>query len=155
MKKPTPDEVKKKILRYCTYQERSHYEVKNKLYGYGLFSSEVNELVSYLITEGFLSEERFARAFAGGKFRMKKWGRIKIVRELERHNLTANCIRLGLKEIEDGDYQQTLSAIIQRKAEQSADANLFIKRDKIARYTIQKGFEPELVWAEIKRQLPG
>ncbi len=80
MKKQTPEEIKKKILRYCTYQERSHKQVKDRLYAYGLYSAEVNEMLSFLITEGFLNEERYAKAFAGGKFRIKKWGRNKIIK---------------------------------------------------------------------------
>jgi regulatory protein len=155
MKKLTPEEAKKKIVRYCAYQERSHQEVKNKLYNFGLYSTEVNELVAYLITEGFLNEERFARAFAGGKFRIKKWGRLKIVRELEHHNLTANCIRIGLKEIDEQAYQHTLYELIRKKGEQLEESNRFIKRDKVARYAIQKGFEPEAVWKAIREQWPG
>src|SRR5579871_6478535 len=85
-----------KIYRYCAYQERSHREVKNKLFEYGLYSNQVDEIVSRLITEGFLNEERFAKAFAGGKFRMLKWGRIKIEQELEREGLTPRCIARGL-----------------------------------------------------------
>jgi regulatory protein len=82
MKKITPTEAKGKIQRYCAYQERSHQEVRNKLYSFGLYSDEVDNLLTDLITDGFLNEERFAKAFAGGKFRMKKWGRIKIVNAL-------------------------------------------------------------------------
>src|SRR5260370_41440437 len=72
-----------KIFRYCAYQERSHREVKNKLFEYGLRPGEVDEILSHLIIEGFLNEERYAKAFAGGKFRIMKWGKIKIQRELE------------------------------------------------------------------------
>lgn len=150
----TPEEAKQKILRYCAYQERSHQEVKNKLYTFGLFSSDVNEIISFLIMEGFLNEERFARAFAGGKFRMKSWGRLKIVRELEARGLTRNCIKLGLKEIDEHDYKASLIRLLQKKSDQILEDNPFIKRDKIARYTIQKGYEPELVWKEIKQLFP-
>jgi regulatory protein len=154
MKKHSPEEAKSKILRYCAYQERSHKEVKNKLFEFGLYSSEVDELVTYLITEGFLNEERFAKAYAGGKFRMKKWGRLKIIRELENHGLTANCIKIGLREIENSDYEETLRDVVRRKNELSEEENLFVRRDKIARYAIQKGFEPEFVWREVKQLLP-
>jgi regulatory protein len=82
-KRLTPAEAHAKIQRYCAYQERSHKEVKNKLYEYGLYPGQVDELLSQLISEGFLNEERFAKAFAGGRFRMKKWGRLKIKNELE------------------------------------------------------------------------
>lgn len=153
-KRLSPDEAKTKILRYCAYQERSHKEVKDKLYSFGLFSSDVNELIAYLITEGFLNEERFARAFAGGKFRMKKWGRLKIVRELESRGLTANCIRIGLREIDQADYEKSLHSIIQKKAEELDEVDLFARRNKIARFAMQKGYEPDLVWEKVKVLLP-
>jgi regulatory protein len=74
-----PSEVKKKIYHYCAYQERCHQEVRNKLYDLGSTTSEVEEMISHLITEGYLNEERFARAYAGGKFRLKNWGKMKII----------------------------------------------------------------------------
>jgi regulatory protein len=115
-----------------------------------LYRDEVEELLSALITEGFLNEERFAKAFAGGKFRMQRWGKIKIVNELEARGLTANCIKIGMKEIEDADYLQTLREVLERKLNQLDEENAFVKRDKLARYAIQKGFEPDLVWPEVK-----
>src|SRR5690606_30511596 len=117
-KRISPEEARKKILRYCAYQERAHQEVKDKLYSFGLYTSEVNELISYLITEGFLNEERYAKTFAGGKFRMKKWGRLKIIRELEAKGLTANCIKLGMREIDEASYLQKLNKMETKKAEQ-------------------------------------
>lgn len=149
-KKLSPTEAKQKIYRYCAYQERSHKEVRDKLYEYGLYRDEVDELLSALITEGFLNEERFAKAFAGGKFRMQRWGRIKILNELEARGLTSNCIKIGMKEIEDADYIKTLREILARKLNQLDEENAFVKRDKLARYVIQKGFEADLVWPEVK-----
>jgi regulatory protein len=151
MKKYTPTQAKEKILHYCAYQERSHYEVRNKLYEYGLYSSEVEPLLSYLITEGFLNEERFARAFIGGKFRMKKWGKIKILHELHVHNISKNCLKAGLKEITDEDYHRTLKELLAKKRDLlQGEENEFARRDKLAKYVIQKGYEPELVWKCIK-----
>jgi len=124
--------------------------VKNKLYEYGLFRNDVEELISELITDGFLNEERYAKAFAGGKFRIKQWGRIKIINELESKGLTNNCIKSGLKEIEEDVYEQTLTSLLEKKSSTIVEDNAFIKRDKLAKYAIQKGFEPELVWTTIK-----
>ena len=149
-KKLTPSEAKVSIFRYCVYQERCHQEVKNKLYEYGLRSSEVDELLTDLITEGFLNEERFARAYSGGKFRIKQWGRLKIIRELESKGLTANCIKAGLTEIGDEDYLKCLRALLGKKSALLTEQNEFARRDKLSRFAIQKGFEPDLVWSVIK-----
>lgn len=152
VKKLSPAEAKQKIYAYCAYQERSHQEVKSRLFEYGLYGSEVDELLSQLITEGFLNEERFAKAFAGGKFRIKSWGRVKIIHELEAKGLTQNCIRSGMKEIDEDEYLETLQALLQKKSEQ-IDGNAFIKRDKLAKYAIQKGFESELVWKYVREMI--
>ncbi len=154
-KRLTPQEALARMYRYCAYQERSHQEVKNKLYTFGLFKSEVDELITRLITEGFLNEERFAKAFAGGKFRMQKWGRVKIVHELEARGLTKNCIKAGLREISDDDYVNTLQDLLDKKAAQVHEEDLFVKRDQLARYAIQKGFEPDLVWQLLKQRKSG
>lgn len=153
-KRFTPTEALTKIQRYCAYQERSHKEVRNKLFEYGLFASQVDELLSRLITDGFLNEERFAKAFAGGKFRMKKWGRLKIKNELEFMGLTKNCIQRGLNEIEQADYKTTLKTLLKKKSVAVQETNLFKKRDKIARYAIGKGYEPELVWEYVRDLVP-
>lgn len=150
----TPEQAKQKALRYCAYQERSHQEVKNKLYEFGLNSSDADELLTYLITEGFLNEERYAKLFAGGKFRIKHWGRIRIVHELESKGLSKKCIQLGLKEIDEDDYQATLEKLIREKISAAPAENSFIVRDKISKSIIQKGFEPELVWKALKTLLP-
>jgi regulatory protein len=153
-KKLSPTEALAKILRYCAYQERSHQEVKSKLYSYGLRTDEVDETLTRLITEGFLNEERFAKAFAGGKFRMKKWGRVKIQHELQAQGLTKNCIQRGLKEIDNSDYSKTLVTLLKKKLSEVAEANPFKKRDKVARFAIGKGYEPEMVWEYLKDLLP-
>jgi regulatory protein len=150
----TVEQAKQKALRYCAYQERSHREVKNKLYELGLNSSDADELLTWLITEGFLNEERYAKLFAGGKFRIKQWGRIKIIHALEGKGVSKNCIRIGLKEIEEDDYQQTLEKLVAEKTSELQGENTFIVRDKISKFLIQKGYEPELVWGTLKKLLP-
>jgi regulatory protein len=146
----TFEQAKQKALRYCAYQERSHQEVKNKLYDLGLYTSQVDELLVYLITEGFLNEERYAKLFAGGKFRIKQWGRIKIVHALESKGLSTPCIRIGLKEIDPDDYEQTLEKLLATKIAELPEDNAFVVRDKVSKYVIQKGYEPELVWKKLK-----
>lgn len=149
-KKLSLDDVRKKIYHYCAYQERSHQEVKTKLYSLELSSDQIDEMISHLITDGYLNEERFAKAFAGGKFRLKNWGRIKITGALEAKGLTRNCIRIGLQEIDEGDYRNTIKSLILKKADQEEEKNIYIRREKLANYIIQKGFEPELVWEIVK-----
>jgi len=142
-------EALNKIFRYCAYQERSHQEVKNKLYEYGLRTAEVDEVLSHLITEGFLNEERYAKAFAGGKFRMMKWGKLKIQRELESSGVSPRNIARGLGEIGVSEYAKTLLSLVKKKSSLLTEENTFKKKNSVARFVIGKGYEPELVWETI------
>ena len=146
----SPKEALVKIQHYCAYQERSHKEVKNKLFEYGLYASEVDEILAQVITDGFLNEERFAKAFAGGKFRIKKWGRLKIKQELEMLGLTSRCVASGLKEIDASDYKKALKALIRKKASQITEKNEFKRKSLVARFVIGKGYESEIVWEMVK-----
>jgi len=150
----TPTEAYNRIQRYCAYQERSHVQVKRRLFNYGLRTEDVEQLVSQLITDGFLNEERFAKAFAGGKFRMKKWGRNKIEHQLKSQGLSKRCIATGLKEIDSADYKKTLTALLKKKISEIKEKNIFALRHKVARYGIGKGYEPELVWQQLENLVP-
>src|SRR6476661_294647 len=103
-KRLTKGDALKKIKSFCSYQERSHKEVKDKLYSYGLYKVETEEIISTLIEENYLNEERFAKQFAGGKFRMKQWGRKKIIYELQQKQVNKVNIKTALKEIDEEQY---------------------------------------------------
>lgn len=144
-------EVYQKISSWCAYQERSHSEVRHKLYGYKLKNDLIDEIIFRLIQDNFLNEERFAKAYAGGKFRIKKWGKIKIRLGLKEKDVSENCIKLAMNEIEPDDYLETIQTLIEKKKnELYKESNEFVRNRKIAEYMIRKGFEPELVWEEIK-----
>ena len=100
----TPQQALPKIKQFCAYQERCHSEIKEKLYGYGLSLNDAEEIISKLVEENFLNEERFAIHFAGGKFRIKQWGRIKIKYELKKKNVSDYCIKKALAAINMSDY---------------------------------------------------
>ncbi len=139
-------EAKLKVADYCAYQERSQQEVRDKLYSYGLHYNDVEELISELITENFINEERFARAYVGGKFRMKKWGRLKILQGLKQHRISDYCIKKGMLEIPESDYFDTMESLIIKKRNSLTTDNEFVENNKIASYLHQKGFEVNLIW---------
>ena len=135
-----------KIKYYCSYQERSHYQVKEKLYSFGLYKYEVEAILSQLIEENYLNEERYAIAFAGGKFRIKQWGRVKIKYELKQNNVSEYCIKSALKSIDENEYKKTLHELFETKIKTlRAEKNIFVKKQKVYAYLMQKGFEPALI----------
>lgn len=142
----TPQQAHQKIKHFCAYQERCHSEVKEKLYGYGLRKQEVEQILSQLIEEDYLNEERFAEQFAGGRFRMKKWGRVKIRYELKQRQVSEYCIRKGMKVIDEEDYYNTLQQLFELKSrELRGEKNQFIRKRKLQDYLLQKGYETEYI----------
>lgn len=138
-------EALKKICRWCAYQERSHQETRDKLYDYGLHQNEVEQLIVKLIEEGFLNEERFAIAFAGGKFRMLGWGRDKIRIHLKQKRVSDYCIRKALSLIDDRDYIKSLQNIIEKRKPLLKKGDKRQQYYQLMRYALSRGFEHELV----------
>ena len=142
----TPEQAVPKIKQYCAYQERCHAEVRDKLYSFGLHKNEVEEIISTLITENYLNEERFAIHFAGGKFRMKQWGKIKIKQALKFKQVSDYCIRKALKEIDTHEYEKTFQKLVQQKLQTlKSEKNIFIKKRKLQDFLLQKGFETNMI----------
>ncbi len=139
-------EAQLKAADFCAYQERSQQEVRDKLYTYGLYPDEVEEVLSRLIVDGFLNEERFAIAYAGGKFRVKAWGRKKIIQGLKQHKVSAYCTQKGLDSIDEQEYRDKLCALVQKKIPPSIPKDTYKLQHKIARYLFGKGYEQELIW---------
>ncbi|MFT7031819.1 MAG: regulatory protein [Cyclobacteriaceae bacterium] len=146
-------EAKLKLARYCAYQERSQKEARKKLYELGVYGDDTEEVIVELIADNFINEERFAKAYIGGKFRAKRWGRNKILFAIKQHDISDYCIRSGMKEIDEDDYRNTLEHLIESKNETLQEENLFIKRNKISKTLIAKGFESELVWQYLKENI--
>jgi regulatory protein len=132
------EQAVQKIKHYCAYQERCHSEVEDKLFQLGVRSRDHDAILAQLIEENYLNEERFAIAFAGGRFRLKKWGRIKIRHELKKRKVSEYCIKKALGQIDEEEYQKTLKKLAGQK--------------KSAELLIRKGYEPELVYLLLKEQ---
>jgi regulatory protein len=142
----TPLQALPKAKHYCAYQERCHSEVKEKLYGFGLNSKEVDEIISTLIAENYINEERFAIQFAGGHFRSKKWGRVKIGHALKQKQVSAYCIKKALKQIDEEEYLKVLQQHFDAKLKTlKSEKNIFIKKRKLQIHLMQKGFETDLI----------
>ena len=137
---------KASIIHYCNFQERCHFEVKNKLYELGCKTQEVNELIAYLIEQNLLNEERYARSIARGKFRMKQWGRNKIIQQLKLHHVSDYCIRKAMTEIDEEEYENTLLKTAEKKwQELRTERNSRIKQAKLFRFLLQRGFETSII----------
>jgi regulatory protein len=139
-----------KAEHYCAYQERSQYEIRNKLYEWGLKTAEVEELISELIVTNFLNEERFAKVYVSGKFNIKKWGKIKIKQSLKIKQVPDKMITKALNTIDSGDYMQTLLELAEKKAKLITESDAYKKKYKLITYLMGKGFENNLISEVLK-----
>ena len=147
----TPQQALPKAKHYCAYQERCHSEVKDKLYGFGLNKAEVEEMLSTLIEENYLNEERFAIMYASGHFRIKHWGRVKIKYELKKKMISPYCIKKALEGIDENAYLATLEKMAEQKLKTlKSEKNQFIKKKKLQDHLLMKGFESDLIRTILK-----
>jgi regulatory protein len=146
----TKEQALQKARHYCAYQERCHREVKEKLYSFGLYKKDVEDALSTLIEENYLNEERFAIQFAGGHFRMKQWGRVKIRYELKQKQVGEYCIKKAMAAIDEDDYARTLEKLATDKWETLKGETGYARRGKLQDHLIRKGYEQTLVHQVIK-----
>ena len=144
-KQITKEQALQKLKHYCAYQERCHSEVKEKLYNLGAWKKDHDEIIATLIEENYLNEERFAVAFAGGKFRVKQWGRVKIKYELKQKQLSEYCIKKSLKQIDEEEYIKVLNKLAKDKYTSLKSEQYLIRKKKTMDYLITKGFEMDLI----------
>lgn len=144
-KQLTKEQALQKLKHYCAYQERCHSEVKEKLYSLGVWKKDHDEIIAALIEENYLNEERFALAFAGGKWRIKQWGRVKIKYELKQKQVSDYSIKKALKQIDEEEYIKLLNKLAKEKYAALKSEQYLVRKKKTMDYLIGRGFEIELV----------
>lgn len=150
----TVEEAKRKLERFCVYQERCHKEVIAKLRDLNMIPAAIDQIVSHLIQNNFLNETRFAQSFARGKFNQKKWGKLRIVNELKKRNITEYNIKKALQEIPDEAYYNTFETLAEKRLHQLKDeTNIQVKRKKFASYLLYRGWESDLVWEAVGQKI--
>lgn len=142
----TVDEALQKLMHFCSYRDRSQKEVEDKLDQMHMIPQAKENIIIRLMKDDLLNEERFARSFVRGKFRIKKWGRVKIIQELKKREISQPIIKLGLTEIDESYYRKTLFEIAEKKFEKINESNPFKKKKTLADHLLRKGYESGLVF---------
>lgn len=143
-------ELKQKAERFCAYQERCHKDVSQKLYELGATSVETNEILAYLIENNFLNEERFAQSFARGKFRIKKYGKLRIINELKLRNISKYNIEKALQEISDEEYEAVFAELSEKAWHSITEKNKLKKKKKFCDFLFRKGYESQRIYMALK-----
>ena len=140
------NEAKKKLENFCSYQERCHKEVEEKLRALGMIQSASQEIISQLIQEDYLNETRFAKSFARGKFRIKNWGRNRILRELKSRNITDYNIKMGMQEFTDIEYEESFYNLFEKRKKSVEHLPIEQQKKKIFSYLSYRGWEHEKIY---------
>lgn len=147
----TLDEAKRKLERYCAYQDRCHKEVGQKLRDMRMIPEAIDVVIGHLLEHNFLNEERFAKAFARGKFRHKSWGRVRITRELKQRGISAYNLKTALLEIDSEEYERVFDTLSRKRYTQlSSEKDTYRKRKKLADYLLYRGWEEDLVYGKVR-----
>ena len=148
----TREQAIQKLRQYCGYQERSHNDVRERLFNLGVTMSWHDEIIATLVTDNYLNEERFAIQFAGGKFRINQWGREKIKQELKRKQVSDFCLKKALNQIDDNEYSAVLQRLADKKYESLEKEEEAVRKQKTINYLLQKGYEADLVFKLVRKK---
>lgn len=147
----TVKEATQKLMRYCIYRERCHKEVEQKLSTFQLTPHEQQEVISNLLADNFLNEERFAKIFAYDKFNLKKWGKKRIQKELKYREISAYLIQKAMLEIDETEYLKTFHEVFNKKLHAINEKHPLKIKKKLMDYMLRKGYEYELIYDEFSR----
>src|SRR5690554_76738 len=139
-------QAQKKAESYCAYQERSQQEVRDKLYSWGVYPNEVENVISELVITNFINEERFALAYVSGKFNMNRWGRIKIRQGLKMKGISERMIKEALNSIDLDEYLGQLTLLLEKKAAVLAERDAYKRKTKLASFALGRGFESHFIF---------
>ena len=151
MKAANYEQLKKKMAKYCAWQERCSHDVKIKLLNLGAEKQDTEKIMKWLKDEKYINESRFAAAFARGKFNNNNWGKIRIISELRARNLDEQTIKDALNEIGENDYLKTIEELASRKWKDVKTDDLFVKKQKTAAFMVNKGYETDLVFRMLEK----
>lgn len=156
LKRPsyTVNEATRKMERYCTYQDRCHQEVLRKLREMRMIPEAIDKIMGHLIAHGFLNEERFARSFVRGKFRIKKWGRVRITRELKNRDISPYIIRMAFEELDDREYSDTLRDLARKRLSQLEGIDPRLQKKKLYDYLLYRGWESSRIYDQLEDLFP-
>ncbi|WAC00862.1 regulatory protein RecX [Lacinutrix neustonica] len=146
IKTHTVEEATKKLEHYCAYQERCHQEVRQKLKNMNMIPEAIDVIIVHLLEHNYLNEARFAQTYVSGKFRIKKWGRRRLLLELKKREISKFNVNQALKEISEDEYLSVFDALAEKRVHSMHESNMLKKKKKLIDYLLYRGWEAHLVY---------
>lgn len=145
----TIDEALLKLQNYCAYQERCHKEVRQKLLGMRMIPEAIDIIIVHLLEHNFLNEERFAKTFVRGKFKIKKWGKYRLTLELKKKDISKFNINLAIRQIPNNEYLEVFNKLAEKKENSINEKDKWKKKKKLVDYLLYRGWETHLVYDKV------
>lgn len=145
----TVDEALLKLQHYCAYQERCHQEIRQKLKEMRMIPEAIDTIIVHLLEHNFLNEERFAKTYVSGKFRIKKWGKYRLTSELKKKDIAKHNINLAISQLSNIEYIKVFNALAKKKAISITENDRWKKKKKLADYLLYRGWESHLVYDKV------
>lgn len=133
------------MQKHCAYQDRCQSEIRTRLIEHSVYGDALEQIIAELISDDFINEERFAKAYVSGKFRIKKWGKMKIIKELKFRKISAYSINKAIRQIDYDEYLNTLDVLLQKKSQTLKAKDKWERRRKLTAYATQKGYEYDVI----------
>ena len=150
----TVDEALEKLMRFCAYQERCHQDVRNKLRSMNMIDDAIDHIIVKLIEDDYLNESRFAITFVRGKFRIKKWGKKRLISELQKKGLSKFTINQAISEIQEEEYIRTFHELAEKRVQALKDSDKRKQMRKLADYLLYRGWEAHMVYEKVRELIP-
>lgn len=145
MKPLTYEQAISRAASLCSGSEHCSSEIRKKLLLWGLSSAQAEKAIDFLIDEKYIDNMRFCRAYCLDKFRYNHWGRIKISQMLRMLEMGNAEINQGLEAIPEEEYQEVLLHVLEQKNKQLKDTDSYIRKGKLVRHALSRGFETHLI----------
>jgi len=111
----------------------------------------IDIIIVHLMEHNFLNEERFSKSFARGKFKIKKWGRRRIIMELKKRDISKVNINLALTELNEEEYVEVFNDLAEKRMLSINESNPLKKKKKLADYLLYRGWESPMIYEKVNK----
>lgn len=142
-----------KATALCSGSEHCMSQIMEKLSLWNVSPQDAYDIMDYLVKEKYIDNRRFARAYCHDKFCYNHWGRIKIRQMLRHLRLGDEEIEEGMETIDEEDYLEALNDVLRAKDRTLKDKDKYLRKAKLVRHLLSRGFETELAISAVDSYL--
>ena len=139
----TQEQIISKLTAVCARAEHCKDDMLRRMQRWQVDEATQREVISYLVKEKYIDEERYARFFINDKIKYNRWGRRKVEQALYFKHIPREVYEPLLDDVANEDFESVLLPLLQNKVKNLKYANDYEKRMKLLRFAMQRGFSYE------------